>query len=106
MERKPVYDSCHDFHTAVQYLTWALEEIDKFGNPKAAGHARIALEELRTVHLARLEAAAGRDGRGVARGNTGHRRKIADVAVDHAEERTDGGLVGGDAVEVTAHTAT
>ena len=29
-----------------------------------------------------------------------HRRKVADVAVYHAEERADGFLVGGDAVEI------
>jgi hypothetical protein len=32
---------------AVQYLTCALEEIEKAGHRKAARHARIALEELR-----------------------------------------------------------
>jgi hypothetical protein len=32
---------------ATQYLTWALEEIEKAGHQKAAHHARIALEELR-----------------------------------------------------------
>ncbi|WP_167381145.1 hypothetical protein [Bradyrhizobium arachidis] len=31
---------------AVQYLTWALEEIHKLGQPKAAVHVRIALAEL------------------------------------------------------------
>src|SRR5215472_16322854 len=35
---------------AVQYLTWALEEIEKFGCPKAALHARIAWDELRGFH--------------------------------------------------------
>ena len=35
-----------DTEAAVQYLTWALEEIEKFGHPKAALHARIALGEL------------------------------------------------------------
>jgi hypothetical protein len=29
-----------------------------------------------------------------------HWRKVADVAIDHAEERDDGGLVGRDAVEI------
>ena len=29
-----------------------------------------------------------------------HRRQVADVAIDDAEQRDDGGLVGGDAVEV------
>jgi hypothetical protein len=33
--------------TALQYLTWALEEIEKAGNEKAAHHARNALEALR-----------------------------------------------------------
>jgi hypothetical protein len=32
-----------------------------------------------------------------------HRRQVADVAIDHAEERADGLLVGGDAVEI-AHS--
>ena len=32
--------------------------------------------------------------------HTRHRRQVADVAVDHAEEGDDRGLVGGDAVEV------
>ncbi len=39
-----------DSDAAVQYLTWALEEIQKFGHPKAALHACIALNELRGVH--------------------------------------------------------
>jgi len=29
---------------AIQYLTWAIEEIEKAGNQKAAQHARAALE--------------------------------------------------------------
>jgi hypothetical protein len=32
---------------AMQYLIWALEDIEKTGNHKAAKHARIALEALR-----------------------------------------------------------
>lgn len=32
---------------AVQYLVWALEEMEKSGNPKAAQHARRALDALR-----------------------------------------------------------
>jgi hypothetical protein len=32
--------------------------------------------------------------------DAGHLREVADIAVDHAEEREDGGLVGRDAVEV------
>ena len=32
---------------AMQYLIWALEEIERAGNQKAARHARIALEALR-----------------------------------------------------------
>jgi len=31
---------------AIQYLIWALEEIEKTGNEKAAKHARLALEVL------------------------------------------------------------
>ena len=34
--------------TAMQYLTWALEYIEKANNQKAACHARMALEALRT----------------------------------------------------------
>jgi hypothetical protein len=33
--------------TAMQYLIWALEEIERTGNQKAAKHARSALEALR-----------------------------------------------------------
>jgi hypothetical protein len=32
---------------AMQYLVWALEDIEKAGNRKAARHVRIALEALR-----------------------------------------------------------
>jgi len=42
--------------------------------------------------------------RRVIRKHAGHRRQVADVAVDHAKQRDDGGLVGGDAVEI-AHDA-
>jgi hypothetical protein len=34
-----------------------------------------------------------------------HRWQVADVAVDHAEERDDGGLVSGDAVEIAHRRA-
>jgi hypothetical protein len=40
----------HHVEAAVQYLTWALEEIEKCGHSKAALHARDALSELRGVH--------------------------------------------------------
>ncbi|MBR0848787.1 hypothetical protein JQ543_13625 [Bradyrhizobium diazoefficiens] len=33
--------------TAAQYLIWALEQIEKAGNQKAASHVRVALQELR-----------------------------------------------------------
>ena len=46
MERNGVRDRLPQSHAAVQYLTWALEEIEKFGHPKAALHACIALDEL------------------------------------------------------------
>jgi len=37
-----------DAHAAaVQYLIWALEEIERAGAQKAAHHARMALKELR-----------------------------------------------------------
>ena len=32
---------------AMQYLTWAIEEIDKIGHPLASRHARNALAELK-----------------------------------------------------------
>jgi len=35
-----------DDFAAVQYLTWAIEEIDQLGNPLASQHARSALAEL------------------------------------------------------------
>jgi hypothetical protein len=35
-------------------------------------------------------------GRGIVREVAGHRLQVAYVAVDHAEEREDGGMVGGD----------
>src|SRR3954465_338334 len=47
---------------AVQYLTWALEEIEKFGRREAALHARDALQDLLGVHSARHEAEVGHDG--------------------------------------------
>ena len=34
----------------MQYLIWALENIEKFGNQNAADHARLALEALRDAH--------------------------------------------------------
>lgn len=39
--------------TAVQYLTWALEEIEKLGHPDAALHVRMALDELRGLRTAK-----------------------------------------------------
>ncbi|WP_375791419.1 hypothetical protein ACE102_47515 (plasmid) [Bradyrhizobium sp. vgs-9] len=36
-----------DAEAAAQYLTWALEEIERLASPNAAHHARIALEEVR-----------------------------------------------------------
>jgi hypothetical protein len=36
-----------DVVTAMQYLMWALEYIEKTGDHKAAHHARLALEALR-----------------------------------------------------------
>ena len=39
-------------------------------------------------------------GSGIVRKYTRHRWKVAYITIDHAEERDDGGLVGGDAVEV------
>ncbi|MBR0785915.1 hypothetical protein [Bradyrhizobium iriomotense] len=36
-----------DAETAMQYLIWALEALEKAGNQEAVHHARIALEVLR-----------------------------------------------------------
>ena len=36
----------------------------------------------------------------IIRKHAGHRRQIADVSVDDPEQRDDGGLIGGDRVEV------
>jgi hypothetical protein len=46
----------------------------------------------RTPNAQRIGFSLGKDAR--------HRRQVADVAVDHAEQRDDRGLVGGDAVEI------
>jgi hypothetical protein len=42
--RREVY-----LEAAIQYLAWALENIEKTDNPKAASHARLALDALRKV---------------------------------------------------------
>jgi hypothetical protein len=46
----------------------------------------------------------GDHGRGIVREDAGHRRQVADVTIDNTKERSNRGLVGGDAVEV-AHLA-
>ena len=38
-----------DAEAAIQYLTWALEEIEKFGHAEAARHARLAARELHSA---------------------------------------------------------
>jgi hypothetical protein len=40
----------HDADAANQYLTWALEEIEKVGSKKAASHIRAAMAALRKRH--------------------------------------------------------
>jgi hypothetical protein len=40
---------------AVQYLTWALEEIDTIGDEEAAFHARAAVESLRKVSSSQVQ---------------------------------------------------
>jgi hypothetical protein len=42
-------DVLSGIETAMQYLVWALEEIDKSGNEEAARYARNALDALRQV---------------------------------------------------------
>jgi hypothetical protein len=46
-----------DPEAAVQYLIWALEEIERRGNQKTAQHARLAIEALRVGHLSEDEPA-------------------------------------------------
>jgi hypothetical protein len=41
----------------------------------------------------------------VVRKNAGHRRQVADVPVDDPEQRDDGGLVGGDGIEIMPTSA-
>jgi hypothetical protein len=41
-----------DAATAMQYLVWALEYIEKTGDLKAVHHARLALKALRERHSA------------------------------------------------------
>ena len=36
-----------DAEAAMQYLVWALEEIEKSGHQEAASHARLAIKALR-----------------------------------------------------------
>ncbi|WP_129591043.1 hypothetical protein [Bradyrhizobium shewense] len=48
-----------DSKAATQYLTWALEEIEKTGHPIAALHVQIALNDLRSPNSA--DQNAGRD---------------------------------------------
>jgi hypothetical protein len=45
--------------TALQYLTWALEEIEKTGDQEAARHVRIAFEALRASRRNKKTAAVG-----------------------------------------------
>lgn len=40
-------DSDNAHQAAIQYLLWAVEEIEKAANPEAARHALAALESLR-----------------------------------------------------------
>jgi hypothetical protein len=35
----------------------------------------------------------------------GHRREVADVAINDSKQRDDGGLIGGDAIEVAQNDA-
>ncbi|MBR0809344.1 hypothetical protein JQ636_37935 [Bradyrhizobium japonicum] len=46
-----------DADAAVQYLTWALEHIERVGGQKAAHLARLALEEVRKITAKPDEAA-------------------------------------------------
>jgi len=41
------FPSNPDAEAAVQYLSWALEEIEKAGSQKAARHTRAAMAEMR-----------------------------------------------------------
>jgi hypothetical protein len=54
------------------------------------------------AHHGQLATGAGvsNDRRGIIRKHARHRRQVADIAIDDAVQRDDGGLVGCDAVEV------
>jgi hypothetical protein len=39
--------------TAIQYLTWAIEQIEKGGDAEAARHARAAVKRLKAVQRPR-----------------------------------------------------
>jgi len=49
-----------DAATAMQYLVWALEYIEKTGDLKAVHHARLALEALRERQSAALRSSRPR----------------------------------------------
>ena len=64
---------------ALQYLTWALEEIETFGHDKAALHARTAVEELR-------KASSSARAKSRPQASTGHHAKEAKHFRDKADE--------------------
>jgi hypothetical protein len=51
-----------------------------------------------TASPVKFYTAVADDRRRIVRKNTRHRRQVADIAIDDAEERDDRCLVGGDAV--------
>jgi hypothetical protein len=51
-------------------------------------------------HLARVDFRVADQGRWIIREDAGHRLQVADLAVDDAEEREDGGFVRSDRIEI------
>jgi hypothetical protein len=47
-----------DVETALQYLMWALEHVDRAGNRKAADHARLAIKALSKIEPHKIDDSA------------------------------------------------
>lgn len=54
MARSKILDCPASPDGALQYLSWALEEIETLGHCRAALHTRIAMDELRGLRSNRL----------------------------------------------------
>jgi hypothetical protein len=47
-----------DVETALQYLMWALEHVERAGNRKAADHARLAIKALSKIEPHKIDDSA------------------------------------------------